>query len=137
MMTYFNNAPAHFICDVLIYGFSRNFVNAGNKDSGSSSPRVDDVMYLPLLPKPTKYFTRRSEALTELHKLLSTHSTVTVNGIPGIGKSELVKAYVQSHQKDYTNILYFDYEKNIDNVICNLDFVGNTAPMSEKPISGM
>ena len=70
LLTHFDNAPAHFICDVLIYGVSRNFVKVGNKDSGSASPRVDDVMYLPLLPKPTKYFTGRSNALLELHQLL-------------------------------------------------------------------
>ena len=132
LLTHFEHTPAQFICDVLIYGFSRNFVKARNKDSGSSSPRVDDVMYLPLLPKPTKYFTGRSNALLELHQLLNLHSAVIVNGIPGIGKSELVKAYVQSHQKDYTNILYLDYEKSIYNVICNLDFVDDTDSMSEK-----
>ena len=71
-------------------------------------------------------------ALLELHQLLNLHSAVIVNGIPGIGKSELVKAYVQSHQKDYTNILYLDYEKSIYNVICNLDFVDDTDSMSEK-----
>lgn len=70
LLTHFDHAPAHFICDVLVYGFSRNFVKVGNKDSGSSSPRVDDVMYLPLLPKPTKYFTGRSNALIEFHQLL-------------------------------------------------------------------
>lgn len=70
LLTHFDHAPAHFICDVLVYGFSRNFVKARNKDSCSSSPRVDDVMYLPLLPKPTKYFTGRSNALLELHQLL-------------------------------------------------------------------
>ncbi len=70
LLTHFDNAPAHFICDVLIYGVSRNFVKVGNKDSGSASPRVDDAMYLPLLPKPTKYFTGRSNALLELYQLL-------------------------------------------------------------------
>ena len=132
LLTHFEHTPAQFICDVLIYGFSRNFVKARNKDSGSSSPRVDDVMYLPLLPKPTKCFTGRSKALPELHTLLSTHSTVIVNGIPSIGKSELVKAYVQSHLRDYTNILYLDYEKSLYNVVCNLDFVDDTDSMSEK-----
>lgn len=132
LLTHFDNAPAHFLCDILIYGFSRSFVKAGNKNSGSVSPRVDDIMYLPLLPKPTKYFTGRSYALIELHQLLNLHSAVIVNGIPGIGKSELVKAYVQLHLKDYTNILYFDYEKSLYNVICNVDFVDDTDSMAEK-----
>lgn len=30
LLTHFDHAPAHFICDVLVYGFSRNFVKAGN-----------------------------------------------------------------------------------------------------------
>ena len=37
LLTHFDHAPAHFICDVLVYGFSRNFVKARNKDSCSSA----------------------------------------------------------------------------------------------------
>lgn len=127
-----DNSPAHFICDVLIYGFSRNFAKAGSKDSSAVSPRLDDVMYLPLLPKPTKYFTGRKDALVTLHQLLSEHSTVVVGGIPGIGKSELVKAYLQAHLKDYTNILYLDYTESLYEMICNMDFIDDTETLSEK-----
>lgn len=132
LLKYLDNSPAHFICNVLIYDFSRNFVKADSKNSNSVSPRLDDVMYLPLLPKPTKYFIGRTNALTTLHQLLSEHSTVVVGGIPGIGKSELVKAYLQVHLKDYTNILYFDYTGSLYKMICNMDFIDDTDSLSEK-----
>lgn len=123
LLKHLGNSPAHFICDVLIYGFSRNFVKASSKDSNSVSPRLDDVMYLPLLPKPTKYFTGRKDVLVTLHQLLSEHSTVVVGGITGIGKSELTKAYLQVHMKDYTHILYLDYTGSLYEMICNIDFI--------------
>ena len=132
LLKHLDNSPAHFICDVLIYGFSRSFVKSGSKDSTAVSPRLDDVMYLPLLPKPTKYFTGRKDALATLHQLLSEHSTVVVGGIPGIGKSELVKAYRQVHLNDYTNILYLDYTGNLYEMICNMDFIDDTDSLSEK-----
>ena len=132
LLKHLDNSPAYFICDVLIYGFSRNFVKASSKDSNSVSPRLDDVMYLPLLPKPTKYFAGRKDALVTLHQLLSEHSTVVVGGIPGIGKSELAKAYLQVHMKDYTNILYLDYTGSLYEMICNMDFIDDTDSLLEK-----
>ena len=45
-----------------------------------------------------------------------------MQGIPGIGKSELAKAYAKKHKKDYTNIIYINYSGNLKADIVNLDF---------------
>ena len=45
-----------------------------------------------------------------------------VQGIAGIGKSELAKAYAKKYDKEYTNIMYITYSGDLKNDIVNLDF---------------
>lgn len=45
-----------------------------------------------------------------------------LHGIPGIGKSELAKAYAKKYEHDYTNILYLPCEHDLRDAIIGLDF---------------
>ncbi len=45
-----------------------------------------------------------------------------MNGIGGIGKSEFVKAFARDYRKDFTNILYFNYDTDLKNLITDIDF---------------
>ena len=54
--------------------------------------------------------------------MLSEYGKVFLQGIPGIGKSELAKAYAQSFKKEYTNIIYINYSGSLKNDIIKLDF---------------
>lgn len=80
------------------------------------------MLYFPIAVIDTIYEIRRNMKEKRL----------IVNGISGIGKSELVKAYVQLYRKDYTNILYLDYEKSLYDMITNMDFIDDTEALSEK-----
>ena len=65
--------------------------------------------------------------------MLNEHSKVFLQGIPGIGKSELAKAYAQNFKKEYTNIIYINYSGNLRNDIVDLDFLEDfNANESEK-----
>ena len=57
-----------------------------------------------------------------MHELLSSKGKVFLQGIAGIGKSELIKAYAEKFKKEYTNIIYFTYSGNLTKDIANLDF---------------
>jgi chromosomal replication initiation ATPase DnaA len=50
------------------------------------------------------------------------HTKVFLHGIPGIGKSELAKAYAKQHAKDYTNVIYINYLGDLKQTIIDLDF---------------
>ena len=45
-----------------------------------------------------------------------------LQGIAGIGKSELAKAYAKTYRKEYTNILYLTYSGDLRQDIIDLDF---------------
>lgn len=118
---------ADFLCAVLCFSMERNFIK---RESGSKkltpgkalSPIVNDLIFGADVPKPCRYFCGRDIELDELHDQLSENSKIFLQGIPGIGKSELAKAYAKKHKKDYTNIIYINYSGSLKADIVNLDF---------------
>ena len=129
---------ADFLCAVLCFSMERNFIKreTGNKKltSGKAlSPVVNDYLFGAGTPKPCRYFCGRERELSELHFMLNEYSKMFLQGIPGIGKSELVKAYAQSFKKEYTNIIYINYSGNLKSDIVDLDFLEDfNANESEK-----
>ena len=88
---------AVFIAEVLCFGMERTFVkrDAVTKKllaMGTLSPIVRDFIFDSDVPKPCKYFCGRDAELALLRELLSKRGKVFLQGIAGIGKSELAKA---------------------------------------------
>ena len=48
------------------------------------------------VPKPCRHFVGRESEIENLHECLENNSKVFLYGIPGIGKSELAKAYAKN-----------------------------------------
>ena len=119
---------ANYISVVLIFAMERGFVkrNANTKRlllSGSLSPIIKEYVFNCEVPKPCIHFCGRDKEIEEIHKQLNKHTKLFIQGIPGIGKSELAKAYAQQYRKDYTNTVYIPYSGSLKNDIANLDFV--------------
>ena len=118
---------ADFLCAVLCFSMERSFIKreAGSKklkEGKALSPIVNDVIFGADVPKPCRWFCGRDKELDALHDQLSKNRKIFMQGIPGIGKSELAKAYAKKHKKDYTNIIYINYSGSLKADIVNLDF---------------
>ncbi len=117
---------AVFLSDVLCFAMERKFVDRTKAKelmaSNSLSPIVKEYIFGTDVPNPSRYFCGRETELTELHVTLCTHSKVFMQGIPGIGKSEITKAYAKRFCKEYTNIIYITYSGSLKDDIINLDF---------------
>lgn len=102
LLAYFDNndtsKAAVFVSEILLFAISRPFVKANFKAS-EISPAVEDVIITTTIPKPVKTYIDREDALTAIATLLADHSTLFLHGIPGIGKSELIKAYCKAQKK--------------------------------------
>lgn len=64
-----------------------------------------------------QYFYGRQDELDELDNKLAANKIVFVSGIPGIGKSELVKQYIHLHRQQYDNILLWTYDGDLDSMV--------------------
>ena len=115
---------------LLCFAMSRKFVKREPKKlttSGKLSPVVTDLIYDSGIPRPCGWFRGREEELEALHNLLKEEHHVFLHGIPGIGKSELAKAYAKQYESDYTNILYIPCDSDLRDAIINLDFADDLA----------
>ena len=118
---------AAFLASVLCFGMERTFIkrNAATKKllaSGTLSPVISDFVYNGEVPKACAHFCGRDQELSTLHELISENQFIFLQGIAGIGKSELAKAYAKTYRKEYTNILYLTYSGDLRQDIIDLDF---------------
>lgn len=118
---------AALIGSILCFAMERNFVkrkgNTKQLPSGYDlSPIVKDHIFGADLPPLCKYFCGRDKELLDLHKMICEHGKLFVQGIAGIGKSELAKAYAKRYRREYTNIIYFTYSGCLKKDIAELDF---------------
>lgn len=126
-----------FLCDVLCFCLSRKFVKRDKKRDqlvmrGSLSPVICDFILENEVPAPCRYFCGREREISQLHAVLEDQSKVFVYGIPGIGKSEFVKAYVQKYRSSYTNTIYLQYSGNLKRDIANMGFADDRAEDNEE-----
>ena len=61
---------------------------------------------------PIYYFTNQEEQINDLKEKLHTNKIAGITGITGMGKSEMVRKYVQNNQNYYDIIAFFDV--NVD-----------------------
>ena len=118
---------ADFIAALLLFGMEREFRkrDANPKNllaAGSLSPALKDFVFGVKAPAPCRFFCARDMELDALHEMLCSQGKVFVQGIAGIGKSELAKAYAKRYSREYTNIIYFTYSGDLKNDIVNMDF---------------
>lgn len=72
------------------------------------------------LPQPRKYFAGRNNQIEEIHKnFASGNHVVFLEGIGGIGKSELAKRYAVKYKHEYENILFATYSTSLKDLICD------------------
>ena len=122
---------ANYISVILIFAMERNFVkrDANTKrllTSGSLSPIVREYVFNSEVPEPCIHFCGRKTEIKEIRRSLNKHGKLFVQGIPGIGKSEVAKAYAKQYRKDYTNAMYISYSGSLKNDIADLDFADDT-----------
>ena len=117
---------AAFITDVLIFGMTRPFqahdIRKSNSAATTLSPIVRDYILGNEVPAPCAHFCGRDQELKELHEALIRHRVLFLEGVAGIGKSEIAKAYAREHKKEYTNSIYIMYSGDLRRDITDMYF---------------
>lgn len=126
-----------FLSQIICFGMERTFVKRDTKNQkllaeGSLSPVVLGYIADSEVPKPCRHFVGRESEIENLHECLENNSKVFLYGIPGIGKSELAKAYARKYKKYYTNILYIEYTGNLHQSVTEMDFTDDMPGLSEE-----
>lgn len=64
-------------------------------------------------------FIGRKEELEEIHDIMINEGKLFISGMGGIGKSELVKKYANTYEKEYETIIFLSFDVSIINTILN------------------
>lgn len=117
---------ARFLSELFLFAVQRPFVKRSPsrkqlKSGGEYSPALREFVFGGEVPAPCKWFCGREPELEQLSELLENKSKVFLTGIPGIGKSELAKAFAAAHRSEYTSILYLPCAGTLRDAITNLD----------------
>ncbi|MBQ7872121.1 MAG: ATP-binding protein [Oscillospiraceae bacterium] len=131
-----DNDEAVFIAEVLCLAMQLRFEKRDVRKKqlltpGNLSPAVVDYIFDTDIPRPCRWFLGREQELEQLHGLLVDHTKVYLHGIPGIGKSELAKAYAKQYGKEYTNIIYVNYPGDLKKAVIDLDFADDAPDESD------
>lgn len=86
------------------------------------------------LPAVQDFFVGRDAELKEINTLFKNNRIVFLNGIGGIGKSELAKRYAHKHKDEYDSILFAPYVSDVNMLISDDTAVqiSNFAPCPEE-----
>lgn len=85
-----------------------------------NAPAVKEYKLISKIPDARDVFIGRDELLSEIDSLFETGNRVLfVQGIGGIGKSELVKQYMLSRRGKYVNMLFVTYSSNLRDLVCD------------------
>lgn len=106
-----------FTAEVLYYAMGQVPQNINSK-----SVPVQNIILGCKPHNPCKAFVGRKTEIETLHNLLSENNAVFVEGIGGIGKSELVKKYAYIYKNDYTNIISLKYNGSLKDLITDIEF---------------
>ena len=111
---------AAFLADVLVFAMCRPSEQSRSSSLQERSPSAESYFSYVQVPAPCEHFCGRDQELAALHDELMDKDKVFVYGVPGIGKSELAKAYAAEHQTDYTNIIYVPFSVDLKHTIAAL-----------------
>ncbi len=124
------------ICDfigMLIFdAIDRPFVPADKPMLPTSAITVSECVYGADVPAPCRYFCGRDTEIDKLHADIMKYQKVFITGFAGIGKSEFAKAYAKKFKKEYQNILYFNYNSSLEDLIIDMDFIGDSDTDNEQ-----
>ena len=113
---------AVFLTQVLCFAMVRCAEGRTSVRAALQSLTIRDLIIGGKVPQPCKWFRGREREIEQLHELLRAEDKVFLHGIPGIGKSELAKAYAKRYGREYANVLYLYYQGSLRDTISALEF---------------
>lgn len=93
-----------------------------------SALSVTDSAIINNSQKPSKYFEGRVLYLKQIKELLNKNKVLHISGLGGIGKTQIVRKYIQVSQNKYDIIWWFDCDNELNSQLVDLAEKINSIP---------
>lgn len=136
----YTNDDLLFLTKCILISFDRKFIKRrkeGDRHVLEKKLDLSDFLLDYHYPKSNKQFFGRDMELNTIHEQLNTENYLFLQGIGGIGKTELALHYGKKFEDEYSNILYLRYTESMYQTICKFDFIDDTLDMSEEQLFDM
>ena len=92
------------------------------KDQKPSDDPLNSTLFQTIktmnVPAPAVNFVGRDTEIEQIYTILQ-KSNITIWAMGGVGKTEVVKAYVNKYEKEYQKIGWFVFDESIENTLIN------------------
>lgn len=125
---------ADFLAGCILFGMSRKFIARDTKNEEAPRKKqflISDYLIDYHFPSVNKIFIGRDRDFVQIHEHLKAESCLFIEGIGGIGKSELVKQYAKKYKAEYENALFLRYTESLRKTITQLEFIDDKQGMSD------
>ena len=113
----------HFLILLNLFCFYTPFTIGANAEKlrGVTSKAEDPLKgQISNLSEPNKFFTGREQEITDIKHAFGQDNILVIEGISGIGKTQLAKQYAYASHKKYDLIWWFDADKSMETQIDGL-----------------
>ena len=93
--------------------------NLSNEDSVYMNEGCQKVVGTTVMPK--SFFVGRSEEMEQIHEMLQEEHVLFLQGMGGIGKSEIAKGYAKTYGDSYDTVLFANYRGSVLDMIIGDD----------------
>lgn len=107
----------HTICNVPEKRYQTTSELLTKLDETISLANPNDPFLQSSVPSQAAYFVGRDKELQEMDEKINKHGKLFISGMGGIGKSELVKQYIHTHERDYETIIFSVYNMDLRTTI--------------------
>lgn len=112
--------PMYQRIDELVSHISRLLGKENAKAETGSEEKSTSYRLVSQLPQAREVFDGRDHLIEQIHQVFEEGKrALFLEGIGGIGKSELAKQYALQYQKEYEHILFITYMSGIKKLVCD------------------
>lgn len=125
-----------------LYSLLRNLPEFAYSEDTPISSCIQELVFFTLFGKsdihnlfspyqcmPCKNLVFPEDKEAELEQLLQKNSLVLITGMPGTGKTQFIKTYIQNHINDYIDIAFLEYD-TLDDAISKIPFLCSSVSSS-------
>lgn len=93
------------------------------KKNGKNFDLSEESSFVSAYISPNVTFVGRIKELSEMREVLTNHHHISISGMGGIGKTDLIREYISRNKNEYRSVLWGTYSGGLKKLFCDDNIV--------------